>query len=63
MGFDKQPTKFPAASPDLMLTYPAASLMYRSYYLAQGSPSIEEHRSLISIYKREKPIISEGGIV
>ena len=59
LSFDKQLAKFPAASPDLMLTYPAAALMYRRYYVAQASPSVEEYRSLKTIYQRKKPVISE----
>lgn len=58
--FDSSLHKFPAASPSIMLTYPAAALLFRKKYIQQALPIIEEHRSFKDILHRNKPIISEG---
>ena len=59
LGFDNRFTKFPAASPDLMASYPAAALLYRKGYVKTATPSIREYRSLEDIIARELPTVSE----
>ncbi|MGH1487371.1 MAG: hypothetical protein ACRBCI_14245 [Cellvibrionaceae bacterium] len=58
-SFDTGLVKFPASSPSLMASYPAAALMFRKAYVREGQPVIEEHRSLHSIWQREEPLMSE----
>jgi hypothetical protein len=43
-----------------MGNFPAAALMYREGYLKRGEPVIVENRALADLWKRRKPLISEG---
>ncbi len=46
-------------TPEMAGQWPAAALAYRANYIQEGSPSLNEHRSLKSIYARKSPLIAE----
>ena len=58
-GYMPSQMKWIFGSPDMLGTFPAAALMYRKGYIKQGSPVVEEQRSLSDIWSRKTPVISE----
>ena len=58
-GFMPSEGKWVCATPMLMGQWPAAALMYRRGYLAQGKPVVQEQRSLDDLWQRRTPIIAE----
>ena len=49
-----------ADTPELLGNFPAAALMYRQGYIKTGQPVVQEHRSLDSLWQRQRPLISEA---
>lgn len=47
-------------TPELMGNFPAAALMFRKGYIAQGAPVVEEKRALQELWDRTMPIIAES---
>lgn len=52
--------KWIADTPELLGNFPAAALMYRKGYIQTGQPVVQEHRSLDSLWQRQKPLIAEA---
>lgn len=46
-------------NPDMLGTFPAAALLYRSGYVKQGKPAVHEVRRLTDIWNRKTPVITE----
>jgi hypothetical protein len=51
--------KWAIATPMMLGQFPAAALLFRRGYVAQGPPVVVEHRSLEQIWGRVPPIIAE----
>ncbi|AIE84235.1 hypothetical protein [Fimbriimonas ginsengisoli] len=58
-GYTPSQTKWLFANPDMLGTFPAAALMFRSGYVKRGTPAVYEVRRPADIWKRRTPIISE----
>jgi hypothetical protein len=58
-GFLPSEGKWVCATPMLMGQWPAAALMYRMRYVAQGQPVVSEQRSLDDLWRRLAPSIAE----
>ncbi len=52
-------SKWAIATPMILGQFPAASLLFRKGYLAQGRPVVDEHRSLRQIWERVPPVLAE----
>ncbi len=52
--------KWTFATPMQQGQFPAAALLHRLGYVAEGEPVVVEHRSLDDIWHRRTPIIAEG---
>ncbi|NLF40410.1 hypothetical protein GX586_13280 [bacterium] len=59
--YDQEMGKFQVANPALLGTFPAAALLYRKGYVREAAPCVIEHRTLDSIWRRDLPLIAEGG--
>ena len=51
--------KWSASIPMIMGGFPAAALMFRKGYIAQGTPVIHEERTLQGLWERPAPMIAE----
>ncbi len=58
-GFMPSEGKWVCATPMLMGQWPAAALMFRRKYIAEGKPVVREHRALKDLWQRQTPIIAE----
>lgn len=58
-GYNQSQGKWVFATPDMLGTFLAAALMFRSGYLRQGAPVVVEHRALDDLWNRRTPIIAE----
>jgi hypothetical protein len=58
-GFMPSEGKWVCATPMLMGQWPAAAMIYRRGYVAQGKPVVTEQRSLEDLWRRRTPIIAE----
>jgi hypothetical protein len=58
-GFMPSEGKWVCATPMLMGQWPAAALMCRLGYIAQGAPVVTEQRALADLWERRMPIIAE----
>jgi len=58
-GYMPSDQKWLMGNPDMLGTFPAAALMYRSGYIEKGSPAVVEERALTDLWARKTPIISE----
>ncbi len=58
-GFMPSEGKWVCATPMLMGQWPAAALIYRRGYVAEGKPVVTEQRSLEDLWRRRTPIIAE----
>ena len=54
------PFKWSCSIPALMGAFPANALAFRKGYIAKGKPAVHEARSLVSMFRREYPIIAEA---
>jgi hypothetical protein len=52
-------SKWSIATPMILGQFPAAALLFRKGYLAQGRPVVDEHRSLRQIWERVPPVLAE----
>ena len=59
-GYMPSQKKWIFATPDILGTFPGASLMYRLGYIKQGDPAVVEHRGVDDIYAGASPIIAEA---
>ncbi len=54
--------KWSCSTPMLMGMFPAAALVFRNGYLAEGEPVVVERRTLDSVFRREPPAIDDNEI-
>ncbi|HEY3863474.1 MAG TPA: hypothetical protein VGO59_16475 [Verrucomicrobiae bacterium] len=58
-GFLPSEGKWVCATPMIMGQWPAAALMWRRGYIAQGKPVVHEERTLDDLWQRRMPMIAE----
>lgn len=58
-GFLASQQKWLFGNPDMLGTFPAAALLYRMGYVAQGEPVLVEERALQDLWERRTPVIAE----
>jgi hypothetical protein len=58
-GYMPSQSKWTFATPDILGTFPAAALLYRSAFVKQGAPVVHEERTLAGIWQRKAPVILE----
>jgi hypothetical protein len=59
-GYLPSQQKWSFADPDVLGTFPAAALAYRSGYLRRGAPVVAETRSLQDLWQRRPPALVEA---
>jgi hypothetical protein len=58
-GYMPSQSKWTFATPDILGTFPAAALLYRSAFVKQGAPVVHEERTLADLWQRKVPVITE----
>jgi hypothetical protein len=61
LEWDLTMTKFQVGNPSVLGSFPAAALVCRKGYLKQADPVVHEYRTVEEIYRREMPLVYEGG--
>ena len=59
-GYLPSQQKWSFADPDVLGTFPAAALAYRSGYVKQGAPVVVENRLLQDLWERKPPALIEA---
>jgi len=59
-GYLPSQQKWSFADPDVLGTFPAAALAYRSGYIKRGAPVVTESRSLQDLWERKPPVLVEA---
>ncbi len=59
IGFGAPIDKWQLSTPAQIGMFPAAALMFRRGYVAQGEPALVEHRSLEEVWAMRVPLLSE----
>ena len=59
-GYLPSQQKWSFADPDVLGSFPAAALAYRSGYVKRGAPVVVESRSLQDLWKRKPPTLIEA---